>query len=70
MSDNFWHTLPQPFFILAPMEAVTDVVFRHVIAEAATPDLWFSEFTNACTQTVALVKSEKHRYGVAASAMT
>ncbi len=44
---DFWHTLPQPFFVLAPMEAVTDVVFRHVIAEAAPPDIWFSEFTNA-----------------------
>lgn len=29
------------------MEAVTDVVFRHVIAAAAPPDVWFSEFTNA-----------------------
>lgn len=29
------------------MEAVTDVVFRHVIAEAGAPDIWFSEFTNA-----------------------
>lgn len=45
--NNFWHELPQPFFILAPMEAVTDVVFRHVVAEAGTPDIWFSEFTNA-----------------------
>ena len=44
---QFWHDLPQPFFVLAPMEAVTDVVFRHVIAEASAPDLWFSEFTNA-----------------------
>lgn len=42
-----WHSLPSPFFILAPMEAVTDVVFRHVIASAAAPDLYFSEFTNA-----------------------
>ncbi|MGB8269603.1 MAG: tRNA-dihydrouridine synthase, partial [Priestia megaterium] len=31
MKDNFWHELPRPFFILAPMEAVTDVVFRHVV---------------------------------------
>lgn len=45
--QNFWHTLPRPFFILAPMEAVTDVVFRHVIAEAARPDVFFTEFTNA-----------------------
>lgn len=28
------------------MEAVTDVVFRHVIAEAASPDVFFTEFTN------------------------
>ena len=33
--------------MLAPMEAVTDVVFRHVVAKAGTPDIWFSEFTNA-----------------------
>jgi tRNA-dihydrouridine synthase len=29
------------------MEAVTDVVFRHVIAHAARPDIFFTEFTNA-----------------------
>ena len=33
--------------ILAPMEAVTDVVFRHVVAKAAPADLYFTEFTNA-----------------------
>lgn len=44
---SFWHNLPKPFFILAPMEAVTDVVFRHVIGEAGAPDVWFTEFTNA-----------------------
>lgn len=44
---NFWNNLPKPFFILAPMEAVTDVVFRHVIAHAARPDIFFTEFTNA-----------------------
>ena len=44
---NIWQDLPHPFFILAPMEAVTDVVFRHVIKEAAAPDLFFTEFTNA-----------------------
>lgn len=44
---SFWDTLPRPFFILAPMEAVTDVVFRHVVAEAGAPDVWFTEFTNA-----------------------
>lgn len=44
---SFWHELPRPFFVLAPMEAVTDVVFRHVIARAGRPDVFFTEFTNA-----------------------
>ena len=46
MTENFWHELPRPFFILAPMEDVTDVVFRHVVSEAARPDVFFTEFTN------------------------
>lgn len=45
--NNFWHDLPRPFFILAPMEAVTDVVFRHVVLHAAKPDTMMTEFTNA-----------------------
>lgn len=47
MSDNFWNDLPKPFFVLAPMEDVTDVVFRHVVAKAGRPDVFFTEFTNA-----------------------
>jgi tRNA-dihydrouridine synthase len=43
---NFWNELPRPFFILAPMEEVTDVVFRHVVNAAAAPDIYFTEFTN------------------------
>ncbi|MEQ6029151.1 tRNA dihydrouridine synthase [Staphylococcus saccharolyticus] len=46
MKENFWSTLPLPFFILAPMEDVTDIVFRHVVNEAARPDVFFTEFTN------------------------
>ena len=46
MIDNFWKELPKPFFVLAPMEDVTDVVFRHVVSEAARPDVFFTEFTN------------------------
>ncbi|MCQ2011366.1 tRNA-dihydrouridine synthase [Sporolactobacillus sp. STSJ-5] len=46
MIDNFWRDLPRPFFILAPMEEVTDVVFRHVVSAAAKPDVFFTEFTN------------------------
>lgn len=52
--QTFWHELPRPFFILAPMEAVTDVVFRHVVASAARPDVFFTEFTNASSYCSAL----------------
>lgn len=45
-SQNFWQSLEKPFFILAPMDAVTDVVFRHVVAKAAPADVYFTEFTN------------------------
>ncbi|MCC5889564.1 MAG: tRNA-dihydrouridine synthase [Alkalibacterium sp.] len=47
MKENFWNNLPKPFFILAPMEDVTDLVFRHVIAEAGRPDVFFTEFANS-----------------------
>ncbi|MDB5180243.1 MAG: dihydrouridine synthase DuS [Candidatus Saccharibacteria bacterium] len=47
--NNFWNELPKPFFILAPMEAVTDVVFRHVVAKAGRPDIFFTEFTNTAS---------------------
>ncbi|MGG5370792.1 tRNA dihydrouridine synthase [Enterococcus sp. AZ196] len=47
MTTNFWAELPKPFFILAPMEDVTDVVFRHVVKEAGAPDVFFTEFTNS-----------------------
>ncbi|UQZ34822.1 tRNA-dihydrouridine synthase [Paenibacillus sp. PK3_47] len=46
MTNNFWRDLPRPFFILAPMEDVTDVVFRHVVSAAARPDVFFTEFAN------------------------
>lgn len=47
MKENFWNDLPKPFFVLAPMEDVTDTVFRHVVAEAGRPDVFFTEFTNS-----------------------
>lgn len=31
------------------MEAVTDVVFRHVVAKAGRPDIFFTEFTNTAS---------------------
>lgn len=47
MKENFWQDLPKPFFVLAPMEDVTDTVFRHVVAKAGRPDVFFTEFTNS-----------------------
>lgn len=47
MTTNFWAELPKPFFVLAPMEDVTDVVFRHVVKAAGAPDVFFTEFTNS-----------------------
>ncbi len=54
MSD-FYQKLPKPFFALAPMEDVTDIVFRQVIARAGRPDLFYTEFTNT--------KSLDHKLG-------
>lgn len=40
-------SLPRPFFVLAPMDDVTDTVFRRVVGQCAPPDLYFTEFVNA-----------------------
>lgn len=44
---NFWNTLKKPILIQAPMEDVTDTVFRQMIIRAGRPDVFFTEFTNA-----------------------
>ncbi len=43
---NIWDELNKPFFVLAPMDDVTDTVFRQVVADLAAPDLFFTEFVN------------------------
>ena len=43
---SFWHHLPQPIIGLAPMDGVTDSVFRRVVATHGKPDVVFTEFTN------------------------
>jgi tRNA-dihydrouridine synthase len=43
---SFLESLPKPFFILAPMDDVTDTVFRQIIADIAKPDIFFTEFVN------------------------
>lgn len=50
--NNFWQTIhkqsPNPFFILAPMEDVTDTVFRQIVQKTnlGQPEILFTEFTN------------------------
>ena len=43
---SFWHHLPRPIIGLAPMDGVTDIAFRHIIATYGRPDVLFTEFTN------------------------
>lgn len=43
---NIWDDLPKPFFVLAPMDDVTDTVFRQIIAGISPPDVYFTEFVN------------------------
>lgn len=38
--------LSKPFFVLAPMDDVTDTVFRRIVAACAPPDVFFTEFVN------------------------
>ena len=44
--SNFWKLLKKPILILAPMEDVTDTVFRQIVAFCGKPDVYFTEFTN------------------------
>ena len=43
---NALKKMPKPFFVLAPMDDVTDTVFRQIVADCAAPDLFFTEFVN------------------------
>lgn len=38
--------LPKPFFVLAPMDDVTDSVFRRMVLSCAAPDMLYTEFVN------------------------
>jgi len=49
MENNFWHEFKKPVFTLAPMEDVTDTVFREIVMSISDPDclhVLFSEFTS------------------------
>lgn len=54
--SNIWAELPKGWTVLAPMEGVTDAVFRQVVAKAGRPNLFYTEFTN-----VSSYASEKGR---------
>ncbi|MEX1112632.1 MAG: tRNA-dihydrouridine synthase [Candidatus Andersenbacteria bacterium] len=41
-----WSSLSHPILALAPMDDVTDVVFRDIVAQEGRPDIFFTEFTN------------------------
>src|SRR5258708_2946800 len=43
---SFLEELPRPFFVLAPMDDVTDVVFRQIVAQCARPDFSFTNSVN------------------------
>lgn len=45
--QSIWKTLKVPFLVLAPLEGVTDTVFRRIVASCARPDVFFTEFTSA-----------------------
>lgn len=47
---SFWQELERPFFVLAPMDDVTDVAFRTLITAHAAPHVprvFYTEFTSA-----------------------
>ncbi|MGI6423521.1 MAG: tRNA dihydrouridine synthase [Candidatus Dojkabacteria bacterium] len=43
---NIYTKLEKPIISLAPMEDVTDTVFRQVVSSLGKPDLFFTEFVN------------------------
>lgn len=44
---TFWHTLPRPFFCMAPMADVTDPAWRALVAKRGKPDVMWTEFVSA-----------------------
>ncbi len=53
MESNFWNKLGKPFFVMAPMEDVTDIAFRQMFAKysklssRSTKFVTFTEFVSA-----------------------
>lgn len=56
---NFWAELPVPFGVLAPMEDVTDSVFRRVLKIASSPEFFsFNE-----TEVLSVLRSDDVDFG-------
>lgn len=61
--SNFWKNLPLPFSVLAPMENVTDFVFREIVAnQLPKPDVLFTEFTNVDALSSSGYENTIHRF--------
>lgn len=66
--ENIWAELKSsadkngyPFTVLAPMEDVTDTVFRQVLMSVGRPDLFFTEFTSSTGMLSGGAKYVTHR---------
>ncbi|HEY4485410.1 MAG TPA: tRNA-dihydrouridine synthase family protein, partial [Nitrospiria bacterium] len=46
IETSFWNRLPWPIIGLAPMDGVTDAVFREMTARHGGPDISFTEFVS------------------------
>src|SRR3989338_8229714 len=49
IKKNIWESLKasrRPFFVLAPMDDVTDTLFRKIVKRVGSPDLMYTEFAN------------------------
>jgi len=61
--NNFWTKLLKPFSVLAPMENVTDFVFREIVSTLLPkPDVLFTEFTNVDALTSDGYQKTIHRF--------
>jgi nifR3 family TIM-barrel protein len=58
---SFWKNLSKPIFALAPLDEVTDTVFRRIVASVAKPDVMFTEFTSVEGLTSKGADKVKHR---------
>src|SRR5881397_128127 len=43
---SFWHHIPQPIIGLSPMDGVTDLAFRYIVARYGKPDVQVTEFVH------------------------